>query len=517
MWYAPLVVDLYCRLVRRHLHAWASVLVLTAGALFLISGCSTTPADVELSPAAAGTALQVATLVTDRVGESLVRADALLDIGDGFRELDNLIDAVRVAEESIRILDTLPDSEDSAGLRLRAAELLLAADRPEPARRLIRDVTAFANSVRDEDVRTRLLPDVIEVAATGADFTRDLLPAAVDPVYIIEDTAVRARTFMSIIDVYQALGVGQSVFGLFQQCIPAIRSVADPMLRARLFAELAIRALDAGYADLGEDLAENASAEFNLAGVSAVPDARAASAVIAAVTRADGATDALADAGRIETAEVRAEALLTIGAGAGVSSAALLAVGRAVGAAAEVEDPVRSALLLSRAARAYLELGRQELALQTAALATSELTVVRRTADLVDILQPLLEVYALLDRTDELDELLQLVTDAYGRAIVRLHVAELLITEGRQGTAEDYLVGAFLDADEAGSFADPLRVQVVDGFARTRNYALAIRAIERIDDRAIQARATARFARYADPQGGLTDDQLDDLRAVLDL
>ena len=134
-----------------------------------------------------------------------------------------------------------------------------------------------------------------------------------------------------------------------------------------------------------------------------------------------------------------------------------------------------------------------------------------------ETLSRLAGVYGLLDRTDILREHLQRVDDPYLRGLIYVAVAELLIDEGQQGVADDFLVDALLEADSSDLLSDGLRERIVQGFARSGNYSLAIRTVERMSDPALRARAVALLGFHADPNGGLSDSQLSDLREVLGL
>jgi hypothetical protein len=126
-------------------------------------------------------------------------------------------------------------------------------------------------------------------------------------------------------------------------------------------------------------------------------------------------------------------------------------------------------------------------------------------------------LYALLDRTTTVREYLRQFEVPYFRGLIAVAVAELLISEGRQGVADDFLVDALLEADNSDALADGLREKIARGFSRSGNYTLAIRTIERMSDPFLRARAVAFLGYFADPNGGLSESQERDLRSVLDL
>ncbi len=491
--------------------------VLLFGVTVAVAGCRSSPESLAVTLSTSSTALATAVAVAQEIGDSIQRAEVLVVIAEGFLNAQNREDALQVAAEAARLVNEVPISTEVVRLQLRTAELLLAADETDGARRLIAEATTFTNALRDETARAHLLPAIIQAAIAGGDDTRDLLPAAVDPVYIIEDTGLRAETFIAIAETYQSVGVGQSVTGLIQQAIPAIRGVADPFRRADLFAGLSCRAFAAGEDDLGRALVKDAQEQLTTGMVNAEPDPDTVAVVFKAITRDRGGTEAMISVAGIRDRYARAVGFLAVAMVEGSGSSAELALGRAVDAAYYTADPEAYAGLMTSISYAYFSMGFRAKALQTAGYAAARLSESQTAMSNAEILSRLAGAYALFDQTDLLRQYLMQIRDPYLRGLISVAVAELLIDEGRQGVADDFLVDALLEADNSNFLSDSLRERIVRGFARSGNYSLAIRTVERMSDSFLSARAVAFLGFHADPNGGLSDAQLRDLQEVLGL
>ncbi|MBU8912575.1 MAG: hypothetical protein KOO61_01015, partial [Spirochaetales bacterium] len=313
--------------------------VLLFGVTVAVASCRSSPESLSVTLSATSTALATAVTVAQEIGDPIQHAELLVIIAEGFLNAQNREDALQVAAETVRLVNEIPMSTEVIRLQLRTAELLLAADETDGARRLITEATTFTNALRDESARADLLPLIIQAAIAGDDDTRDLLPAAVDPVYIIEDPGLRAETFIAIAETYQSVGVGQSVTGLIQQAIPAIRSVADPFRRADLFAGLSCRAFAAGEDDLARALVEDAQEQLTAGMVKAEPDPETVAVVFKAVTRDLGGTEAMISVCGIRDRYARAVGFLAVAMAEGSGPSAELALDRAVDAAYYITDP----------------------------------------------------------------------------------------------------------------------------------------------------------------------------------
>ena len=490
--------------------------VLLLGVIVAVAGCRSSPESLSVTLSTTSTALGTAVTVAQEIGDPAQRAEVLAIIAEGFLEAQNHEDALQVAAEAARLVNEIPISTDVVRLQLRIAELLLAVDETDSARRLIVEATTFTEALRDETAQADLLPVIIEAAMAGDDDTRDLLPGAVDPVYIIEDTGLRAQTFIAIAEVYQSVGVGQSVTGLLQQAIPAIRSVADPFRRADLFARLSCRAFVAGgEEDLARALAEDAEEQLINGMANADPDPDTVAVVFKAVTRDRGGTEAMISVSGIRDKHARAAGYLAVAMAEGAGASAELALGRAVGAAYYIVDPQSYGALMTSISHAYFSMGLRAEALDTAGYAAARLSENQTAMSNAETLSRLAGAYALLDRTDLLHEYLLRIENPYLRGLISVAVAEHLIDEGRQGVADDFLVDALREADNSDFLADSLREKIVLGFARSGNYSLAIRTVERMSDHSLRARAVAFLGFHADANDGLSNSQLSDLQAVL--
>ena len=491
--------------------------VLLFGVIVGVAGCRSSPEPLSVTLSTTSTALATAVAVAQEIGDPVQRAEVLAIIAEGFLTAQNHEDALQVAAEAARLIDEIPISIEVVRLQLRIAELLLAVDETDSARRLIIEATTFTEALRDETAQAVLLPVIIEAAIAGDDDTRDLLPAAVDPVYVIEDTGLRAQTFIAIAEAYQSVGVGQSVTGLLQQAIPAIRSVADPFRRANLFAGLSCRAFAAGEDDLGHALVEDAEEQLINGMANTDPDPDTVAVVFRAVTRDQGGTQAMLSVSGIRDKHARAAGYLAVAMAEGAGASAELALGRAVDAAYYIVDPQSYAALMTSISYTYFSMGLRAEALNTAGYAAARLTENQTAMNNAETLSRLAGTYALLDRTDLLHEYLLRIEDPYLRGLISVAVAEHLIDEGRPGVADDFLVDALLEADNSGFLSDSLREKIVRGFARSGNYSLAIRTVERMTDHSLRARAVAFLGFHAHSNNGLSSSQLSDLQAVLEL
>ncbi|MEE8440166.1 MAG: hypothetical protein V3S41_00470 [Spirochaetia bacterium] len=484
--------------------------------IVVVAGCRSSPESLTVTLSASSTALATAVALAEEVPDPARRAEVLAIITEGFLQTQNRADALQVVAEAARLVNDIPISTDVVRLQLWIAELLLAADEADVARRLIVEATTFTQTLRDEAVRADLLPVIVQAAIVGEDDTRDLLPAAVDPVYIIEDTSLRAQTFIAIAEAYQLVGVGQSVVGLIQQAIPAIRSVADPFRRAFLFAGLSSRAVAAGEHDLARALVEDAEEQLIDGMVNADPDPDTVAAVLQAVTRERGGSEAMLSISAFRDRHARAVGYLAVAVAEGAGSSAELALGLAVESAYYIADPDSYGTLMTSISHAYLSMGLRAESLETAEYAAARLSENQTAMSNAETLGRLAGVYALLDRTDLLRRYLRQIEAPYLHGLILVAVAELLIDEGQQGVADDFLVDALLEADNSDFLSDSLREKIVREFARSGNYSLAIRTVERMSDPSLRAKAVAFLGFHADPNGGLSDSQLRDLQEVLE-
>jgi tetratricopeptide (TPR) repeat protein len=482
-----------------------------------IAGCRSSPESLSVTLTSNSSALAFGVAVAEEVGDPAQRAEILAVIAQGLQNAQNSQDALQVAVEAGRLINEVPVSAELVDLQLRIAELLLSVEETGSARRLIVEATSYAAAIRDETLRADLLVAIIQVAVRGEDDTRDLLPAVVDPVYVIEDTGLRAHTLIAVAEAYQAVGAGQSVTGLIQQAIPAIRSVPDAFRRAELFASLSCRAFAAGVDDLGSALVEDATEQLTDGMANANPGPDTVALVAKAVTRDRGGAQAMLVVSGLEDPRSRAAGFLAIGMADNAGQSAVPALNRAVQACGAIDDPRDFAAFMTSIAHAYLNLNRRREALaaanQAAVRVSANLSVMNNT----ETLGQLAGVYALLDLTDMVWEYLRQFDLPYFRGLIAVTVAELLISEGRQGVADDFLVDALLEADSSDVLADGLREKIARGFSRSGNYTLAIRTIERMSDPPLRARAVAYLGYYADSNGGLSGAQDLDLKSVLNL
>jgi hypothetical protein len=182
-----------------------------------------------------------------------------------------------------------------------------------------------------------------------------------------------------------------------------------------------------------------------------------------------------------------------------------------------VTDPAEQSLLIVSIARGFLVADRRREAIDATEEAVALLALVPGESSRVETLIAVSGLYPQLARAVSLTSAINELEDPYARALVLLAVAEALIAEGQPGVADDFLVSALDDADSSEFLSDDLKIRIVEGFARTQSYGLAVSAIERISSRSARARAAAYLGRYADPRGGLTEDQRDVLGDALRL
>jgi len=489
--------------------------VLLFGVAVVVASCRSSPESPSVTLSTTSSTLATAVGVAQEIGDPFQSAEVLAIVAGGFLEAQNDEDALQVAAEAARLINEIPMSTEIVPLQLQIAELLLAVDEPDSARRLILEAMTFARELRDESAQADLLPAIVQVAIAGGDDTRDLLPAAVDPVYVIESTGLRAETFIAIAELYQSIGVGQSVTGLIHQAIPAIRSVPDPFRQADLFASLSWLALGAGEDDLARSLTQDAKEQLIDGMVNSNPDPDTVAAVFKAVTRDRGGEQAMVSVSDIQDPHALAAGYLAVATAEEDIAAARVALGRAVDAAASISNHEAYATIMTSLSHAYISVGLRAEALSAAESAAARIAENQALMSNAETFSQLARAYALLDRTDLLHDYLLQIDDSYLRGLISVEVADLLIHEGREGVADDFLVEAFLEADNADFLSDSLREKIVQGFARSGNYSLAIRTVERMSDPALRARAVAHLGIYADQRGGLSDSQQRDLEEVL--
>jgi len=479
----------------------------------VLAGCRTEPDAMPVTIGVSTGVLPIALEVAPQIQDSGRRVGALLQISRGLVEVGSPTDAGTVALEAARIISNLPLSDDLVGLQLETAQVLLDLDQIDSARRLIIEATNYATSPREEISQSTLLPAIVRVALAGGDDTRDLLPPIVDPAYVMEDPALRAQTFISIVEQYQAIGLGQSVRGLIQQAIPAIRMVTNPTVRARLFGALALRAFESSQPELGSSLVRNALTDLG-AGTDE-PNTAAINSVFRSISRERGAADSINAVPRSLSPESRVTALIAIADEASTESGAVLATRRAAEEVSNIGDPQTRASLLAEIAVRFSRFHRDDEAAEGSEQALETTLSLTSASARVQVLISLAGVYATTARPSVLAETARGIGDPYGRALVALEAARALNAEGQFGIAEDFLVLSLEAADESTLLPDELRISVAEGFARAGSYGPAVTTIERITTASDRARATAILARYADPNGGLSAQQLEDLRQIL--
>ena len=476
--------------------------------------CRSAPDQVSVALSESASVLGRATLEASSLSDPVQQVDVLTTIAEGFLLSGRQPDALAVALEALRVTGRLPVSPEIVQLRLDLAATLLLLEETATARGVISDATVYSRLVRDEQERAHLLIRIVEAAVTGTDDTRDLLQTVVNEVYVIESPDLRASTLIDVAEAYQRVGVGQPVTGLIHQAIPAIRSLPDPARRAFLFARLSFRALEAGEAGLASGLVEDATDESFASGADI--NAETARTVAAAVVRSEGLQSALGFVQAIAGPHPRAAGYLAVAEAIPDARTSVTLLEHAVDSAGSIESTAAYASVLTGVAIAYNAIG-----LTGAAIRVADYVVSRTSQDVTFLgqvaqLARLASVYVAADRLETVREYIAGLSDPYTRSVLSVSVAERLTDEGRQGLADDFLVDALLEADRTEYLSDALRRDIAVGFARSGNYSLAIRTIERISDPLLRTRAITGLGYVAGPRGGLSDSQLASLDAILD-
>jgi hypothetical protein len=480
----------------------------------MLAGCRSVAPPVPLSLVASSSSLALAVRAASRVTDPLQRSAVLATVARGFERGDNVADAQVVADEAVRILAPEAGSLDVIRLRLEIAELLLRIEDTEAARGLIAAATAYAREVRDEQERALLLVRIVEAAIVDPDSTRDLLPAVVDEVYVIEDTRRRAEALIEIAEAYQEVGVGQSVTGLIHQSVPAIRSIPDPNARARFFARVSRRAYAANEMELGDRLVNDAFRELEAAGEDAEPESIR---MVAAVVARSGAPErALEFTAGVADPYGRALGYLSVAEELVGQGSVLLLLEEATAEAEFVEDTAEYVAVLAGVAGVYNRVRLSGAALRIADNAASRIFDDAPASGRAELLGQLAPVYVAADRLEALRRNISGLGDAYSRSALSISVARLLAEAGREGFADDFLVDALLEADQAEFLSGGLRRDIAVGFALTGNDSLAVRSVERIEEPLLRAEAVAGVGYHAYWRGDLSDPLRAELEAVLE-
>ena len=438
-----------------------------------------------------------------------------VDIADGYLAIDDVASAHGLARSALALGRDGANTEEGVMARVRMLPLLGAIGDPI-AQTVMADAVAFVDRSADDRIRATLLPMIVESAVASGEQLRAGLRDTIDQVLIIEDPALRVETIVRVADAYQSGEARLSVAGLIHQAIPAARSVANPSRRLLLIAWLARLAATAQDTDLVARLTRIAQSEADGVGaVESVADARYALHAIEVFVRA-GAVDV---ARRIEdrivdpAASIRADAILARSApSAAERRTTLERVARGIDA---IDDDLRRAETRMAVASELFDAAAPGRSTQLIAAVQTALIDNPRLQDSVELLKGVARLRVRLDQIGPLTELLDGARDEYIRGVIAIAAAEQLIADNRFGLADDFLVVALLASDQTAFLADALRVEVVPGFVRTSSVRLAIRTIERIEDRTLRARAVVRLAVLAEPAGLMTPLLRSDLASVL--
>ncbi|TVQ20325.1 MAG: hypothetical protein EA382_15170 [Spirochaetaceae bacterium] len=489
--------------------------LLIAACCVAVVGCPTIPDAAPPAVSDPTTFLGLAVAEATRLVDRMERMRLYVDIADGYLAIDDIVSARGLARSALALGRDVAETEEGVIARVRMLALLGAIGDPIAAT-VMAEAVAFVDQSSDDRIRATLLPLIVQSALASGEQLRAGLRDTVDQVLIIEEPALRVETIVRVAQAYQAAEAGLSVAGLIQQAIPAARSVANPSRRLLLIASLARLATTAQDADLVVRLTRIAKAEVDgIGAIESVADSRYALQAIELFARA-GAVDV---SRRIEerlvdpAAVIRAAAVLARGAvSAAERRATLERVARGIDA---IDDDLRRAETRLLVASELFDAAAPVRSTQLTSAVQSALVDTPRLQDSVELLQGVARLRVRLDQIGPLTELLDGARDEYIRGVIALAAAEQLIADNRFGLADDFLVVALLASDRATFLADALREQVVPGFVRTSSARLAIRTIERMEDRTLRARAVARFAVLAEPEGLMTSILRSDLASVL--
>ena len=399
---------------------WILALVCT----LLATGCRSTPESAPVSLTRGETVLARATREVGALGDPAEQVAIFETIAEGMRRAGNTTDARAVAREAVRLARELPATPEGVELRLALAAVLLRLEEPALARELIRGATDYARGVLEEPIRAELLVSIVESALTSVEDTRDLLPAIVDEVYVIENADLRATTLIAVAETYQRVGVGQSVAGLINQAIPAIRSVQNANRRALLFARVSFRALEAGDLELAVDLIDDATEQLTEGETEVSRDT--AEIVVRALTATDQTDRAARLVSGSDSPTVRAAGYLSIARELSRAGPATQVLEQAVTAAEEVSDAGQYVDLMVGIAMEYQRRGLRGAAARVGGYAASRARGQPGIANQLQELEGLARVYAAADQLAEIRSFISEIADPYVRSVLSVTVAERL-------------------------------------------------------------------------------------------
>jgi tetratricopeptide (TPR) repeat protein len=434
------------------------------------------------------------------------RSELLVDIADGYAELGLASEAQALYAFVFETIATAPEGAAVSPAAVRLARSYLDRGMTARAITLLEEAVSRVGSLGESRAQAQVLEDVIDISFETGDELFDVLRAAIEAVFVIEDLGRRVDILAEAAVRYQAQGVRQSANVLIQQAIPAAGNIADPWARAAAFAEIA-----RAYRAIGET--ERADRMIG-DGISAAREADAApadaaSAFLSRLVALERRLDALDLAEGIQRPAVRAVVLAAIAEGYNTEDlrpSGFILYARAVSAAGRVDDAGVRAGSYLHVAESYLRFGEDQLALIQASNAVRSLAQADSESRDSPMLERLVDLFLAVDAPSELSGVSDLAPTASTRALVSAHVA--VAAEGTyMAVAVEHLQRARQARAEADGAQNAASRDIARAAARLGRIGEAMDELETMDNARHTSAAVISIGYEAMRSGGLTDDQ----------
>ena len=479
-------------------------------AVALLSGCATGPGGESsfnyrlLDDRESG--LAYAVRFAGEVRDTGHRTELLVDIADGYAELDLASEAQALREFVSETIATAPEGTAVSPAAVHLARGYLERGMTAPAIAVLEEAVSRVGSLDDARAQAQVLEEVIDMCFEAGDELFEVLRSAIEAVFVVEDLGRRVEILAGAALRYQARGVRQSANVLIQQAIPAAGNIAEPWARAAAFAEIA-----RAYRAIGEtDRADRMIADAVSAAREAdTAPAEAAATFLSRLVALERRLDALDLAEGIQRPSVRAVALAGIAEGYDTEElrpSGFILYARAVSAAGRVGDAgVRAASYLN-VAESYRRFGEDQLALIQASNAVRSLAQADSESRDSPMLERLVDLFLAVDAPSELAGVSDLAPTASTRALVSAQVA--VAAEGTyMAVAVEHLQRARQARAQADGAQNLASRNIATAAARLGRIGEAMDELEAMDDARHISAAVMSIGYEAMRSGGLTDDQ----------
>ena len=434
------------------------------------------------------------------------RSVLLVDVADRYAELDLAPEAEALRRFVGETIATAPEGSAVSPAAVRLARSYLDRGMTARAITLLEEAVSRVGSLGESRAQAQVLQDVIDISFETGDELFDVLRAAIEAVFVIEDLGRRVDILAEAAVRYQAQGVRQSANVLIQQAIPAAGNISEPWARAAAFAEIA-----RAYRAIGEtERADRMMADAVSAAREAdTAPAEAAAAFLSRLVALDRRLDALDLAEGLERPAVRAVALAAIAEGYDTEElrpSGFILYARAVSAAGRVGDAGARAESYLHVAESYLRFGEDQLALIQAANAVRSLAQADPESRETATLERLVDLFLAVDAPSELAAVSDLAPTAAVEARVSAHVA--VAAEGSYiAVAAEHLERAREARGRAEGAQNAASQDIAIAAARLGRIGEAMDELGTMDNARRISAAVVSIGYEAMRSGGLTDDQ----------